>query len=923
MKKRTKFRLRNDLAAQFRISIFLCFLGALTSYYLFHTSFFKALSKLGEEPIATITFKYKTAERKFLERVVWDRLRQNSPVYNGDTIHTAELSEATVWFTDGTALELAENTMAQVFLHSDGTLLADLGEGTATVDSSESGNGLTLTAANVQLNVKKGTKISATKSDSSEDISLTVQKGQASLSNGKDFLPGDSFAVDSSGQTKELLSVTKPLPVEKFLYHSDGMCPVDFEWKNAGNSSSVQLKIASDKNFSNVVQSHDVTNLSNVSLNLPKGLYYWSLSSGDGKKQAENRQGKFQIIQSLKPSLIVPAQEYTYTYRKVPPSVRFIWSESEASTAYNFAVSKNPDMSNPVINQRSSSSSLIISTLQEGTYYYQVTPYYVLNRQGLSNPSDIGSFKIERLSEMTAPLLLSPGDKEFLDKTKKSANLSWKMEDEPVTYRVLVSSRADLSSPVISKETNENFISLSSSELKSLKDGEYFWAVSQSDSEGNVSEFSKIRSFYAINGEIEQRSVFPPDGYEIWSPLLSDMRFTWKTNLSFTHYIQVARDKDFNDIVFDSEASGQAFSGLRLPEGQYYWRLTTKDDNFKRATAGKKLFVVPEFLPPKISYPTLAKKAVVRPSEACNFAWDKEEEADYYRVKIYKNESNKPFYDENFISDNNIDLNVENLEEGSYRWEIQAYSYETETSSRRSSLLSDSRFILRKIRPATLSSPENGAKIDGWEAIENPPLLKWASGESYSSAQIVLVKKTGPEAGEKVFNQTGHSQKLPPLSSGTYEWTVKALSYDELDISSMEKFTFTVEELPPFPAPEDAETDGTDLFNASYLKKKPYILFKWKSVPRCEDYILEILGKKNEVLFRQIISGNENTSFKFEDLKKLDKGNFTWRVKAVLMTEDKKEILIDGNTSENKFTIDYTLKANGGKRKNRGALYAQ
>lgn len=155
MKKRTKFRLRNDLAAQFRISIFLCFLGALTSYYLFHTSFFKALSKLGEEPIATITFKYKTAERKFLERVVWDRLRQNSPVYNGDTIHTAELSEATVWFTDGTALELAENTMAQVFLHSDGTLLADLGEGTATVDSSESGNGLTLTAANVQLNVKK------------------------------------------------------------------------------------------------------------------------------------------------------------------------------------------------------------------------------------------------------------------------------------------------------------------------------------------------------------------------------------------------------------------------------------------------------------------------------------------------------------------------------------------------------------------------------------------------------------------------------------------------------------------------------------------------------------------------------------------------------------------------------------------------
>ena len=92
MKKRTKFRLRNDLAVPFWISIFICLLGAASSFQMFYKSFFRALEKMNEEPIAIITFKYKTAQRKFLERVVWDRLRQNSPVYNGDTIHTAELS---------------------------------------------------------------------------------------------------------------------------------------------------------------------------------------------------------------------------------------------------------------------------------------------------------------------------------------------------------------------------------------------------------------------------------------------------------------------------------------------------------------------------------------------------------------------------------------------------------------------------------------------------------------------------------------------------------------------------------------------------------------------------------------------------------------------------------------------------------------
>ena len=154
MKKRIKFRLRNDLALPFWIAISICLIGALTNSLLFKQSFFRALEKLNEEPIATITFKYKSAQRKFLDRVVWDQLRQNSPVYNGDTIHTADLSEATVWFQDGTILDLAENTMAQVFFNTDGSLGADLEKGLATVDSSESSGGLTLTSENVRVTVK-------------------------------------------------------------------------------------------------------------------------------------------------------------------------------------------------------------------------------------------------------------------------------------------------------------------------------------------------------------------------------------------------------------------------------------------------------------------------------------------------------------------------------------------------------------------------------------------------------------------------------------------------------------------------------------------------------------------------------------------------------------------------------------------------
>lgn len=207
MKKKIKSKSKNDLTVPFWIAIFLCLLGAGINSFLFHNSFFRALSKLNEESIATITFKYKTAQRKFLEHVVWDRLRQNSPVYNGDTIHTEELSEATIWFEDGTTLDLSENTMAQVFRHDDGTLSANLDEGSATVDSSENGQDFSLSAGSVQFSKKAGAKIAAEKSHGEQNVSLSVQKGSATLSDGSEISEGESLVADGNSITEPFIAV--------------------------------------------------------------------------------------------------------------------------------------------------------------------------------------------------------------------------------------------------------------------------------------------------------------------------------------------------------------------------------------------------------------------------------------------------------------------------------------------------------------------------------------------------------------------------------------------------------------------------------------------------------------------------------------------------------------------------------------------
>ncbi len=882
--------------------------------------------KLDEDPIATITFKYKTAERKFLDRVIWDRLRQNSPVYNGDTIHTAEFSEATVWFDDGTTLDLAENTMAQVFLHDDGMHGAELTSGTANIESVEGGKGFSFSSSNVQVSVKAGTRLSAERVEDST-VNLSVQRGDAVLNSGETLTEGKAVTVIDGVASAPLFSVVSPVQNQKFLYFSEEQYTVDFEWQSSEVISDLELKISTDKRFKNIVKTVKAADINKTSVELSKGTYYWQLSGTGSEekhhKEIETCSGKFQVIQSLKPELVIPVNDYNYTYRKQNPSIRFIWDSSEAATAYNFIVSRNSDMSSPLVAQRSSSPSIIISTLGAGTYYYQVTPYYVVNHAGLQNPSDMGRFTIEQRDELKAPVLVSPGDKEFVDKTKDKTILSWQMENESVTYSINVSRQKNLSSPVISRETRDNYITLTSSEIKKLSDGEYYWGVSQTDSEGNKSELSSIRSFYALNGEIEQRTVFPPDNYVLWKPLVSDTRFTWKTNLNLMQYIQIASDRDFTNIVFDSETSGTSYSGANLENGEYYWRITTKDQNFIRGTAAKKLTVVPELSAGKIIAPTVVRRAVVRPSEPCTFSWEENKEADYYRIKIYKAGSDKVLYDQNFISDNHIEVEVDKFEEGTYRWELQAYAYESDKASRRSSMLSESNFVLRKIRPAKLLSPSNGQSFGGWDAIDNPPLLKWSSYERYSKANIVLVKKSGLDVGERIYIQDGYQQQLPALSAGEYEWYVNAYTLDDLDITSDVRYSFTVEEIPPFAAPENVKTAGGDYFDSSYLRKTPYIVFKWKEVAHADSYVLEIFGKKNKLLFTQFLTGNKTTEYKLDNLSDFAKGDFTWSVKAVLLDEEKKRILIDGIPGKGKFTINYSLNKNGGKRKKQGDLYAE
>lgn len=917
MKKKTRFKLSNSLLVPFCSAILVCLIGVCFELVLFYNSFFRALTKLNEEPIATITFKYKTAQRKFLDRVVWDRLRQNSPVYNGDTIHTSALSEATVWFTDGNVMDLSENTMAQVFLSEDKLLRAELSDGFAVVDSSESQSGITLASGGVEVEVGAGSALSAQGGASYGEGGIAVQviKGNASVKtedgSSVSVAAGEELSVSDAGTSRPSFTVTEPAPNSRILYHTAGTYPVRFNWKSdaAEENASFMLRIYSDNKFTNLVYETEAEAGSPVTVDLENGKYFWKII-GDGIDAS----GKFQLIQSLPPSFVAPVKNYSYSYRTRNPAVRLIWTESAYATAYRLEISDSPLFAHVLVDQRSSTTSSIISTLGEGEYWWRVTPFYTINRIGFTEPSEPEKFVVEKKGSLEKPVQLVPVEAGIVN-TEPGANdiyFSWKMEDEAVKYNIRIADNPDLARPAVSEFVSENYFTMGFGEKK-LKDGRWYWSVSQIDAEGNESELSAVRSFFALKGKPEQHTIEPSEGFRTSASLMPDLRFTWKCNLpeNFETTLQIATDVSFRAIIVSKKEGGTNDSGFTFAPGTYYWRLVSSNgiDGAELVTAVKSFSVLENLAAAELSEPAMYK-VVARETTPVKFEWQSVAEADYYKFAICKKNDGSVIY-EDTVYGTSAEVNMYSkkfADKCKYTWQVQAQASAVPgVCSRRAGKIAEKEFFLYKLRPIEIVSPEIGSSIKGDDAVLNPSVAQWRSVDEVKEAQFVLYKTdTSPaielmripsakefEAGNKIAPSAITLDVPDGLRPGNYEIIVYAKTLDDIDISNKDKKyrgKFKILPIEPLPSPQFPVATPKE-FDTDYLRvlENPReIVLSWNAVKDANEYHVSIQNDEGRILlYNKTIT--EGTSYKidFEEISDENRsaffnGKFKWNVVAVL-----------------------------------------
>ncbi|MDR0487302.1 MAG: FecR family protein, partial [Treponema sp.] len=192
MKKVKKFRLVDFLVVLF------CLSGAAYSVNLFRVDLFQTLNSQNETPIGTVTIKKNTVQRRMTNRVIWDRLIKESPVYSNDTIRVAELSEADL-YVGGNDITLNENTLVRLRLNKEtGEFQIELTSG--NIDLVTGDENVVLNIMGRQVEAAPGTALSAAAGN--KGMELQISEGAATVKEkggSRELASGTMIALYSEG----------------------------------------------------------------------------------------------------------------------------------------------------------------------------------------------------------------------------------------------------------------------------------------------------------------------------------------------------------------------------------------------------------------------------------------------------------------------------------------------------------------------------------------------------------------------------------------------------------------------------------------------------------------------------------------------------------------------------------------------------
>jgi hypothetical protein len=393
------------------IIILLFLAGAAFSFNQFR------LDVLGnKKPVGIIIIGNNVVQQRMANRALWDRLDADSPVYAGDQIRTADLSNATL-LIEHNSIDLNEKTVIRIQRSPDDkdSILISLDEGNLVITTVAGGGNIALNLMGRKVETVPGTVLSA--SMGKDGAIVQVSEGTATLIEGgqrREIASGRMIALDSGGAERTLKSAVmlRPRPDARYLKEGSEPLLVNFAWNriNLEPGESLRLELAGDRNFSRVIrviENLDTNTAGDTAVALNTGSWFWRLSAGsDAAGNIVLSTGRLIVADASGPALLSPVRDSLFRYQNRLPQLRFQWSEKPEASSYILEASETPDFVNPWLRTQTASVFLIDSSLGPGIWYWRVMPVFPAVYEGSSAFSSASFFRIEQGGADDAALVL-------------------------------------------------------------------------------------------------------------------------------------------------------------------------------------------------------------------------------------------------------------------------------------------------------------------------------------------------------------------------------------------------------------------------------------------------------------------------------------------------------------------------------------
>ena len=167
------------------------------------------------------------------------------------------------------------------------------------------------------------------------DASIISQSRQFVISPAAD-LPAPEQLLPDEGEQSSDLSLSSGAAI--------------FNWRESGDYTGYDFRIARDREFRNVVyQKRTAVNFHKPKITLPKGTYYWSVSgvTAAGTSSLRSLPRAFTVVKALPPGLLGPEPGAAINSLDAR-EITFKWSGINGGQRYRFELSRERDFGKPL-----------------------------------------------------------------------------------------------------------------------------------------------------------------------------------------------------------------------------------------------------------------------------------------------------------------------------------------------------------------------------------------------------------------------------------------------------------------------------------------------------------------------------------------------------------------------------------------------